>query len=108
MQTIAHPSNSLWSAAVVPAANGTTYIASASQDSAIRFFTRDPTLVAPPTERERWDKDVSQRQLDKWVELRGEVDRQESGWRCEAFGSAWYGGTRQGGKEGWAGHHDQE
>lgn len=65
VQTISHPSNSLWSSAVFSAANGSIYIASASQDSTIRAFTRDPTLIAPGIERERWEKDVSSRQLDK-------------------------------------------
>jgi phospholipase A-2-activating protein len=59
---------SLWSAAVVPAANGTShYIASASGDTTIRFFTQLEDLVASPEELVTWDEEVSKRKLDKYV-----------------------------------------
>ncbi|KAK1923997.1 WD40-repeat-containing domain protein [Papiliotrema laurentii] len=63
--TIAHPTNSLWSCAIVPAGNGSNYIASAADDGKIRLFTRDPSLMAPAIERERFDSEVSNRALDK-------------------------------------------
>jgi phospholipase A-2-activating protein len=66
IQTIPHPSTSLWSCAVVPTASGSGYyIASSSNDGMIRFFTRDPGLIASQAEREAWEKDVRERQLDK-------------------------------------------
>ncbi|KAK8864675.1 hypothetical protein IAR55_001927 [Kwoniella newhampshirensis] len=66
VQTVPHTSNSLWSCAYVPSVDGSgSYIASSSSDSTIRFFTRSESLMAPISEREDWDKEVSGRQLDK-------------------------------------------
>lgn len=68
MQTIPHPSTSLWSCAVVPNPSGSgPYIASSSNDGMIRFFTQDPAAMAPQAERENWEKEVRERQLDKCV-----------------------------------------
>lgn len=70
LQTITHPSVSLWTCTAVPTTSGTSpYIASGSNDGAIRFFTREKELMAPESVRERWTQDVSQRQLDKSVHL---------------------------------------
>jgi hypothetical protein len=43
------------------------YIASSSNDGMIRFFTQDPAAMAPQAERENWEKEVRERQLDKCV-----------------------------------------
>ena len=66
VQTISHPTPSQWSCAISAGSSGSsTYIASGSNDGNIRFFTRSQLLMAPPTEREVWDKEISSRQLDK-------------------------------------------
>ncbi|KAL7422039.1 hypothetical protein Q5752_003812 [Cryptotrichosporon argae] len=65
VQTMPHPSISLWSVAVVSSPTGGHYIASSSSDSTIRFFTDDETLAAPQAEKDQWDKDVAERRLDK-------------------------------------------
>jgi phospholipase A-2-activating protein len=66
VQTIAHPSMSLWSTAAISAGNGTAhYIASSSADSNIRFFTQSEDLVASAEDLAAWDQEVSQRKLDK-------------------------------------------
>ncbi|ORY26315.1 putative phospholipase A-2-activating protein [Naematelia encephala] len=64
LQTIAHPSASLWSCATAPSGSG-YYIVSSANDSVIRFFTKNPELAAPADEQEKWEKEVSSRQLDK-------------------------------------------
>ncbi|WOO81219.1 Phospholipase A-2-activating protein [Vanrija pseudolonga] len=66
VQTINHPTMSLWSSAVVPARNGSEYyVASAAADTTIRFFTRSEDLEASLTEQEVWNNEVAQRKLDK-------------------------------------------
>lgn len=66
VQSIPHPSMSLWSSAVVPSASGTSYyIASAAADSTVRFFTRQEDLMASPEDRAAWDEEIKQRKLDK-------------------------------------------
>jgi len=59
---------SLWTSAVVPAANGSHYIASGSADTTIRFFTQSDELVASAEDLATWDQEVSQRKLDKYVD----------------------------------------
>jgi phospholipase A-2-activating protein len=66
LQSIPHPSLSLWSTAVIPTPSGKSYyIASSSSDSTIRVFTNDEELMAPAEEKAVWDKDVAGRKLDK-------------------------------------------
>ncbi|EIW66002.1 hypothetical protein TREMEDRAFT_41188 [Tremella mesenterica DSM 1558] len=65
VQTIAHPCNSLWSCAVVSGPTGDVYIASAANDTTIRFFIKVEALKAPQAERDAFDKEVGGRQLDK-------------------------------------------
>lgn len=68
VQTINHPTMSLWSSAVVPARNGSEfYVASAAADTTIRLFTRSEDLEASLTEQEVWNNEVAQRKLDKSV-----------------------------------------
>lgn len=70
---------SLWSAAAVPTATGKGYyIASASADSTIRFFTQSEDLMASAEERGVWDQEVSQRKLDKWVNIAAVTDNPRS------------------------------
>lgn len=66
LQTITHPSVSLWTCTTVPTTSGSgLYIATGSNDAVIRFFTREKELMAPVVVREKWTQEVSQRQLDK-------------------------------------------
>lgn len=66
VQTIAQPSMSLWSCAVVPVPGSSGYyLASSSADSMIRFFTQSEELMAPAQDLASWDEEVSQRKLDK-------------------------------------------
>ncbi|KAL1411377.1 hypothetical protein Q8F55_002333 [Vanrija albida] len=66
VQSINHPTMSLWSSAVVPTGKGSEYyVASAAADTTIRFFTRSEDLEASVTEQESWNNEVASRKLDK-------------------------------------------
>ncbi|CAK9781176.1 PFU-domain-containing protein [Cutaneotrichosporon oleaginosum] len=66
VQTINHPSLSLWSCTVVPQAKESGYyLVSAAADSTIRFFTRTDDLKADAETLAQWDKEVGERKLDK-------------------------------------------
>ncbi|KAK4685850.1 phospholipase A-2-activating protein, partial [Tremellales sp. Uapishka_1] len=66
VQSIPHPSLSLWSSAIVPNPSGTGhYLASSSSDSTIRFFTHDVGDMAVGAEKEDWEREVAGRKLDK-------------------------------------------
>jgi phospholipase A-2-activating protein len=68
VQTINHPSLSLWSCTVAPQAKEPGYyLVSSAADSTIRFFTRSDDLKADAESLAQWDKEVGERKLDKWV-----------------------------------------
>ncbi|BEJ16389.1 hypothetical protein CspHIS471_0509940 [Cutaneotrichosporon sp. HIS471] len=66
VQTINHPSLSIWSCAVAPQAKEPGfYLVSSAADSTIRFFTRSDDLKADAESLAQWDKEVGERKLDK-------------------------------------------
>lgn len=87
VQTIPHPSLSLWSTAIAPVPGSSSYyIISSSADSSIRFFSNEEQFMAPQKDREDWDHEVAQRKLDKLVYLtRVGTDSQEPGRRRQAI-----------------------
>jgi phospholipase A-2-activating protein len=61
VQTIAHPTISVWTVDVLP--NGD--IVSGASDSTIRLWTREEARFAQPAERERLDRELRTRALNK-------------------------------------------